>query len=112
MEFNKFFNKVVSGRKNMGSENENDHDLAGFYSAANKNVAQKAVAGILIKRFHFKTFEKAFYGSYDFLAFFIFDKAFIDLNDIVGSFGIGSADDISFSIFSESGGNFVSVKQG
>ena len=27
MEFEKFLNKVVSGRKNMGSENKNDHDL-------------------------------------------------------------------------------------
>ena len=94
----------------MRSENEHDHYFTGFYSAANQHMAKEAFSGILIERLHFKAFEQAADAADNFLAFFVLDKAFVHLDDIVASFLIGSADDIAFFVFSKSGSYLVAVK--
>ena len=101
--------KIILRGKYRRCSNQHYHNIPGLKAAANQNMAQQTVAGILIIGTDFKRFQHTADSANDLIRFFILDQTGLYRHYDVTVFLIDSGNNIASAVTVKNGVNFISV---
>ena len=103
------FDEIIPGRKNGRGRYQNDHDLVCLKSSLYQDVAQQAVARVLVVHGYLKGTEHIPDGKNNLIGFLVLDQTGIDGDNLMGAFPVNARNRIVPAVPVENGVNLIPI---